>query len=297
MTKNNRQRWGCIYKLTNQVNGKCYFGKTLDFKRRMNEHKCYAKKGKQYLSRAIRKHGWSSFKKEILIDDVPEEDLDMLEKSYIEIFDAINPRQGYNLTRGGDGSSGWVPSLDWRNKHTKRMILNSDQFGCITYNKKAKAYVVLGPFISGKRGTYIGRYESEEEAKHALEIFNKTGEKTVSTRTGQRQKKGSGGIYKIKHRKFRANFKHIYVGTYVSKEKAETALKHYIESGERLTSSIKKRTGTIRKYKSRFQALYRDKYIGTFSSKKEAEEAISNHLSTFQRATVATGNVSTTTSV
>ena len=105
--KHKQQRWGCIYKIVNQVNGKYYFGKTIDFKRRMKEHRKSAKKGKTYLARSIRKHGWENFNVEILIREVPSEDLSSLEKSYIEIYDSMNRKKGYNLTRGGEGTSGY----------------------------------------------------------------------------------------------------------------------------------------------------------------------------------------------
>lgn len=74
-----KQRFGCVYRLTNLVTKKTYIGKSVNFKRRMRQHKHSMKKGKAYLSRSIRKHGWDKFKKEIIIDDVPEEDLSNLE--------------------------------------------------------------------------------------------------------------------------------------------------------------------------------------------------------------------------
>lgn len=198
MTKNNRQRWGCIYKLTNQVNGKYYFGKTIDFKTRMSHHKCSAKKGKLYLARAIRKHGWSSFKVEILIDDVPEEDLDNLERSYIEIYDSNNPKKGYNLTKGGEGTSGWVPSQEWRKNISKKMKLQMskrDRFGSVSYLKPQRVYIVHGPSCRNhKNGKYVGQYNTKEEAEKALEIFNTTGNKTPSNRCGWHRKKRSGSV-------------------------------------------------------------------------------------------------------
>ena len=45
------------------------------FKNRMAQHKHSKKIKKTYLSRAIKKYGWDNFEQEILIDDVPEEDL------------------------------------------------------------------------------------------------------------------------------------------------------------------------------------------------------------------------------
>lgn len=88
-----KQRWGVIYKLTNKINGKYYFGKTINFKRRMSHHKNSWKWKKTYLSNAIKKNGWNNFQVEILIKDVPEEDLSALEISYIDIFDSNNKKK------------------------------------------------------------------------------------------------------------------------------------------------------------------------------------------------------------
>ena len=90
-----KQKWGCIYRLTNTTNGMKYIGKTVRYRERMKEHK--KKSVKKYISNAIRKYGWNNFKKEIIIDDVPQEDLDNLEQSYIEVENTVAPN-GYNLT-------------------------------------------------------------------------------------------------------------------------------------------------------------------------------------------------------
>tara|TARA_Y100000817_G_C16857508_1_gene544589 strand:- start:326 stop:1558 length:1233 start_codon:yes stop_codon:yes gene_type:complete len=404
--KHNQQRWGFIYKLTNKVNEKYYFGKTIHFKERMRAHRRSAKKGKQYLARAIKKHGWENFNVAILIRDVPEEDLDNLERSYIEIYDSMNPKKGYNLTRGGEGTSGYQFTEEQRKRtseNMKKYHSKRDQFGTISYMKSRKAYIVRGPLCgNNKNGKYIGQYDTKKEAKNALEIYNKTGKKTASTRTrtfgciSTEQKKsgqvvyivngasnqlkrkgtyvgryntreeaenalkvfnttgvrissssrigkhgrkiGTGSILINKQGRFKANFKNNHIGYYATKKEAEKALGHFIETGkklkstiqrrkghveqrhgrfraayknnhigyyatkeeaekaiqhfiqtggEKLTSSIKKRTGSIRKYKSRFQASYSRKYLGTYSSEQEAEEAIKKHLSTAHTATAS----------
>ena len=76
-----KQRWGCIYKLTNTINDKVYIGQTVNFRARRSKHKNSWKPGrpKTYLSRAINKYGWENFKVEILISDVPAEDLSLLD--------------------------------------------------------------------------------------------------------------------------------------------------------------------------------------------------------------------------
>ena len=79
-----KQKFGCIYRLTNTKNGRKYIGKTICYDKRManhkNSHKKYVK-SKTYLSHAIGKYGWNAFKQEIIIDNVTEEDLNNLEIS------------------------------------------------------------------------------------------------------------------------------------------------------------------------------------------------------------------------
>ena len=245
----------------------------------MSQHKASAKKGKQYLARAIRKHGWESFNVEIMIDEVPEEDLDHLEQSYIEINDSMNPKTGYNLTKGGEGTSGWVPSEEWRKNHSKNMKMHQskrDQFGTIAFLRKKKVYQVFGPQDGNCKGTYIGQYDSKEEATNALEIFNKTGQKTVSTRTGHMRKMGSGSIGERKGR-FRPDFKGTFIGSFVTKEDAEIALQHFIQTRKKLKSRRKGYTLKLKRC-GRFKSYYKTKYLGTYSSEQEAEEAIQTHL-------------------
>ena len=193
-----KQRFGCIYRLTNLVTKKTYIGKTVNFKRRMRQHKHSMKKGKAYLSRSIRKHGWDNFKKEIIIDDVPEEDLSNLEISYIEVENTMRPN-GYNLSLGGEGLSGYKASKETREKLSQAAIrchANRDQFGCVTFVKTENKYQVVGPYPESK---FIGRYFTKAKAEKALNNFLKMGERMESDRI--RRKRGTGSIYKSKNGK------------------------------------------------------------------------------------------------
>ena len=57
-------------------------------------------------ARSIRKWGWNAFEGRIL-EEVYEEDLNELEKFYIEQFDSY--KNGYNSTIGGEGTRGYNP--------------------------------------------------------------------------------------------------------------------------------------------------------------------------------------------
>ena len=217
-----KQQWGCIYRLTNTINGKKYIGKTVEFKNRMRSHK--NSKDECYIHRAIQKYGWNKFKVEKIIDNVPEEDLNNLEISYIAVENTKVP-YGMNLTDGGEGVSGFVPSAKTREKHRQNMKLrmskrtreeiervsylrwrNRKHFGSISFEKKYKKWKALGP---GPEQNYIGQYFTKEKATKALDHYNSTGERLESD-TNVR-KKGTGTIKrKILKRNGKTKFQGIY---------------------------------------------------------------------------------------
>ena len=221
-------RNGCIYLITNNKDGKVYVGQTLDYKRRMSGHKHSSKNPKHYFSRAIRKYGWENFTKQILIDDVPEEDLKNLEINYISFYNSFGPG-GYNLTKGGEGLSGYKYTEEQLQSHIQLRTKNHDikGGGCVSLCKTAKKWRVLGGRNNGKQ-IIVGLYFTEARAKEALKRYNDTGECLASDVT--MRKSGTGSISKTKNGKFTANYKHKHVGTFASEEEAEQALKNHIEN-------------------------------------------------------------------
>ena len=93
-----------IYKYT-FPNGKVYIGKTkTSIEQRAGSNGC--RYGDNTLvGRAIRKYGWINVKKEILFDDLSENDANRKEREIIRKLDANNRLCGYNLTAGGDGGA------------------------------------------------------------------------------------------------------------------------------------------------------------------------------------------------
>jgi len=109
--------YGCIYKITNLMDGKCYIGKTVqEFKTYINDHFVNALRGdqpKKYFYNAIRKYGKHNFKYEILGFCNSGEELNEAEIEVIWLFRSFGSNgktydkiYGYNLTLGGEGCSG-----------------------------------------------------------------------------------------------------------------------------------------------------------------------------------------------
>lgn len=105
-----------IYMALNTVNGKVYIGKTSGLLgKRINAHKRQSKKRKWHFYNSIRKYGWDVFEWSVLEQCSTEEELNEMECHYI--FQYKHYGKGvYNMTDGGDGMSGWVPSEETRRK-------------------------------------------------------------------------------------------------------------------------------------------------------------------------------------
>ena len=68
-------------------------------------------KNNKHFYRAIQKYGWENFKHEILAENLSSEDAQILEKSYILLYNSADPLHGYNKTYGGLGGGNEVVFL------------------------------------------------------------------------------------------------------------------------------------------------------------------------------------------
>lgn len=298
-----KQQWGCIYRLT-APNGKCYIGQTIDFKRRMRDHRRNSKSPKYTVHHAIKKYGWVNIKKEIVIADVPEEDLDHLEQAYIEVENTVAPH-GYNLSTGG-GRTVYSKAAR-RNMSKSKKKNNSIGKGTITFCKELKKWKVYS--AENDERIYVGSFTSKTKAEKALSTFNVSGEKIDSD--NRELQHGTVSFVK-KAKKWQTSFtwtengkqKQKFVGSYNSKERALEALKAYNDSGTKLLSDTKPKRengkGTIEfrhgKYRAQVMKLSKSCTVGTFKTKIEAENAIQKFLETGETAlqfkrTKETGNI------
>lgn len=102
----------CIYRITNNINGKAYIGKHQYF----NENDPMGKyKGSgKILKQAYSKYGVENFSIEILKSRIPSEEVNEREKEYIAAERAFGKAQ-YNIQKGGQG--GWI--LDFNKKDSE----------------------------------------------------------------------------------------------------------------------------------------------------------------------------------
>lgn len=123
LTINGKEVYGIIYKITNKLNGKCYIGQTTNKKgvrgryyaagssnseRVYLYHKRQKELGHYYndhLLKSLEKYGFEAFEVcEVFDTAMSKEELNEKEIYYINYFDSFN--NGYNMNKGGEGSTG-----------------------------------------------------------------------------------------------------------------------------------------------------------------------------------------------
>ena len=90
-----------IYKYTNNVNQKIYIGQTkLSLKERAQTNGRNYRECRKFYN-AIQKYGWENFTAEILEDGLTLEEANVRERFYIQSYNAMDDRYGYNIDLGG----------------------------------------------------------------------------------------------------------------------------------------------------------------------------------------------------
>lgn len=98
-----------IYKITNNINGHCYIGQSVDIKTRWHHHRNYPVENSNYpLYLAFKKYGLDNFSFEI-VEECEISELDEKEIFYIQQFNSYE--NGYNQTLGGSGRRGSVVKI------------------------------------------------------------------------------------------------------------------------------------------------------------------------------------------
>ena len=117
-----------IYILTNKINGKQYVGKDTQLGRRVKDH-LGGYSGCPAICNAIKKYGADNFDVELIpYPGITNEALCAVEMQKIKKLGSKKPN-GYNLTDGGDGTSGWKHTDESRKKMSEALKGNSRMKG------------------------------------------------------------------------------------------------------------------------------------------------------------------------
>lgn len=133
-----------IYKITNNINGKCYIGQSRDIQKRWTSHKNvpFNPNYQEYdypLYKAIRKYGLENFSFEVL-EECSIEELNEKEDFWINKYNSIDSDHGYNQTLLGF--------------HQHGIKLTSEQIDLITKDLK-ESLDLLEQEIAEKYGVSI----------------------------------------------------------------------------------------------------------------------------------------------
>lgn len=177
-----------VYCYRSKINGKTYIGKTGNIKKRQATHirRAFIENQKTTFYNALRKYGKDNFEF-IILDSFWSEDIIFeLEKFYISAGKSNQKEFGYNLTSGGEGSSGTfhnenqiranklkIGQDNGNSKLTNILaieIFNKYKTGCFTIKQLSLTYnvsqVTIERLLSGKSWKHLKlNIKSLEDAK------------------------------------------------------------------------------------------------------------------------------------
>lgn len=185
--RSNSQKW-IVYIHTNKINNKKYIGQTgrsLEDRSGANGN---GYKHNPRFWRAIQKYGWDNFKHEVIADKLTKEEADKIEKELIKKFKTQDRQYGYNITDGGEGVSGWVPSDEWLQKNKERNQGENNPMYGRTHTEQARQRQSLakqGRFEGNKNPMYgIHRY-GQDSPNYGKKMSEESKRKISKARIGK----------------------------------------------------------------------------------------------------------------
>lgn len=159
-----------VYLITNIINGKQYVGKTVrSLNIRWREHVKAARENEplsMLIVRAIKKYGKESFKHKILEECSNEDELNEREIFWIKELGTFGG--GYNLTKGGDGMSGYKHSDETRQKMSKTRKgrkLSPEHVRAVSEGQKGQKRPGMSKKRKGELNPMYGKGHSDEARK------------------------------------------------------------------------------------------------------------------------------------
>lgn len=167
---NTKEFQGWIYYIKNKVNGKMYVGKTNNFERRKMEHLEKKELSCPVLAKAYKKYGIENFimmpilSFKAINNTVLNQVLNALEKLYIKKHNTY--KNGYNLTEGGEGLSGYKHSEKTKEKMRiaakNKIVTEEARHNYSLAAKRTKNYLVTEKAILQYtlEGIFVKEYKS-----------------------------------------------------------------------------------------------------------------------------------------
>lgn len=155
-------------------NGKKYIGITSRVKPEHRWSNGHGYKENTHFYSAIQKYGWDNFKHEILYDALAADEAKRLERELIARFKTQQPKFGYNMTSGGDGTPDYHPSEETRRKLSEAR--KKENLSAETLRRRSEG-------LTGRKFTEEHKRKIGEGNSKPVMMFSKTGEYIKSFRS------------------------------------------------------------------------------------------------------------------
>ena len=187
MKETNDKLW-CVYMHINKTNGKVYIGVA-----KGKPEKRWGKNGYGYtrtqpvFARAIKKYQWDGFEHKVIATDLTQREALDMEIALIAEYKSNctkykNPSYGYNMTDGGEGSSGFKHTEETKQKlkeirsntsdETRSRMSESAKERCTEEWRRAQSDRQKGIF-NGENNPFYGKHHSEDTKVLLSEMHKK----------------------------------------------------------------------------------------------------------------------------
>ena len=173
-----------IYCATNLLNNKKYIGQSIDPLRRIREHYRNTREN-SYFHKAVAKYGMDNFEWQILLHDVPVEDIDEAEVNAIHLWNTQFP-SGYNILAGGvsckvfpqevrDRISAATKGKPKSAEHIRNMIRSKQNISIETRLKQRQAHLgkTNTPSARAKISAALTGHLTSQETRDKISKANK----------------------------------------------------------------------------------------------------------------------------
>ena len=172
-----------VYKITNQINGKCYIGSSVNLERRKNSH-FSGKQTNVHLLHAMKKYGKENFTWEVLLE-CPKENLILEEQKFI---DSERRDNLYNICPTAGSRLGAVTPIKTRE------ILRKIKTGVHVHNEESRKKISLagmGRIVSKETREKMSRSQTGHHHMSSENIQRLISINTGSKRTEEAKQKMS----------------------------------------------------------------------------------------------------------
>lgn len=172
-----------IYEIFNIINGKSYIGQSTNITQRLSKHKTELKHNKHqnlHLQNAWNKYGEYNFIFNV-IEYCDIDELDDIEKYYINVWNLTNNQYGYNIETGGHCNKKL-------SQNTKQKIRDAKK-GCVPWNK-GKTNIYSKKTLKTMSDAKKGKSLSESTKNKISKANNTTGFYRVRKIRSSKYKKG-----------------------------------------------------------------------------------------------------------